>query len=147
MASKRQLAANRRNAKKSTGPRTPEGRAAVRLNGVKHGLQAETLILPGERQSDFTDLLQSFEAEHQPATPDADANVRELAISTWRLNRLDHSEAGLTTPAQMAYFSRIEARFEGSFYRALQTLQVEMHNQSQSQNRTLRRKATQTASI
>jgi len=141
MASKRQLAANRRNAKKSTGPRTPEGRAAVRLNGVKHGLQAETLILPGENQSDFRDLLQSLEAEHQPATPDADANVRELAISTWRLNRLDHSEAGLTTPRHMAYFSRIEARLEGSFYRALRALQVEMHNQSQSQNRTLRRKA------
>ncbi len=125
MASKRQIAANRRNAKKSTGPRTPEGRAAVRLNGVKHGLQAETLILPGEQQSDFADLLQFFEAEHQPATPDAVAQVRELAISTWRLNRLDHSEAGLTTPGQMAYFSRIAVRLEGSFYRALRALQVE----------------------
>jgi len=141
MASKRQIAANRLNAKKSTGPRTPEGRAAVRLNGVKHGLQAETLILPGENQSDFADLRHSFEAEHQPATPDADAQVRELAVSTWRLNRLDHSEASLTTPGQMAYFSRIEARLEGSFYKALRALQVEMHNQSQSQNRTLRRRA------
>src|SRR5882762_9501414 len=76
MASKRQLDANRRNAKKSTGPKTPEGRAAVRLNGVKHGLQAETLILPGEKESDFTDLLQSFEAEHQPAAPLEEALVR-----------------------------------------------------------------------
>ena len=82
MASKRQLAANRRNAKKSTGPKTPDGRAAVRLNGLKHGLSAETLILPGENQSDFTELLQSFEAEHQPATPAADAQVREAAIAT-----------------------------------------------------------------
>ena len=136
MASKRQLAANRRNAKKSTGPKTPEGRAAVRLNGVKHGLQAETLILPGEQQSDFTDLLHSFEAEHQPATPIADSQVRELVMSTWRLNRLYHSEARLATAGQMAYVSRIEARLEGSFYSALRALQVEMHNQTQSRNRT-----------
>src|SRR5438876_3111604 len=94
MPSKRQLAANRRNAKKSTGPRTPEGRAAVRLNGVKHGLQAETLILPGEKESDFTDLLQSFDAEHQPTGPLEEALVRRLALAVWRQNRLYHFEAG-----------------------------------------------------
>ena len=141
MASKRQLAANRRNAKKSTGPRTPEGRAAVRLNGVKHGLQAETLILPGEQQSDFTDLLQTFEAEYQPATPIAETHVRELAMSTWRLNRLDLTEAAICAagPSAMAYVSRIQTRLEGLFYRGLRALQVEKHNQTQSQNRTLRR--------
>jgi len=41
MATDRQIAANRKNAQKSTGPKTPEGRAAVRLNGVKHGLTAK----------------------------------------------------------------------------------------------------------
>jgi hypothetical protein len=136
MASKRQLAANRRNAKKSTGPKTPEGRAAVRLNGVKHGLQAETLILPGEQPSDFSDLLQSFEAEHQPATPIAHKQVRELAIAAWRLNRFDHSEAGLVDAGHFAYVSRLNARLEGLFYRALRALQVELHNQSQSRIRT-----------
>ena len=61
MPTDRQLAANKRNAQKSTGPKTPEGRAAVRLNGVKHGLNAETLVLPGEANSDFDNLLASFE--------------------------------------------------------------------------------------
>jgi hypothetical protein len=136
MASKRQIAANRRNAKKSTGPKTPEGRAAVRLNGVKHGLQAETLILPGEQPSDFTDLLQSFEAEHQPTTPVAHTQVRELATAAWRLNRFDHSEASLVAAGHLAYVSRLNARLEGLFYRALRALQVELHNQSQSRNRT-----------
>ena len=45
MATEKQFEANRLNAQKSTGPRTPEGRAAVRLNGVKHGLTAETIVL------------------------------------------------------------------------------------------------------
>jgi hypothetical protein len=64
MPSDRQLATNKKNAQKSTGPKTPEGRVAVRLNGVKHGLTAATLVLPGESESDFESLLDSFESEH-----------------------------------------------------------------------------------
>jgi hypothetical protein len=41
---------NRRNASKSTGPRTPEGKARSRLNAVKHGCRARLPILPGERE-------------------------------------------------------------------------------------------------
>ncbi len=57
MATEKQFEANRQNAQKSTGPKTPEGRAAVRLNGVKHGLTAETIVLKGESQADFTNVL------------------------------------------------------------------------------------------
>jgi hypothetical protein len=42
MASEQQVQANRINAQSTTGPKTPEGRAAVRLNGIKHGLTAST---------------------------------------------------------------------------------------------------------
>src|SRR5262249_52932386 len=87
-------AANRLNAQKSTGPKTPEGRAAVRLNGVKHGLTAETLVLKGESQADYNNLLDSLEAEHQPATPTEEALVVQLAMAAWRLQRLYHQEAG-----------------------------------------------------
>ena len=38
MTSPKKAEANRRNALNSTGPRTPEGKAAVRLNALKHGL-------------------------------------------------------------------------------------------------------------
>ncbi len=69
MSTQKQIEANRRNAQKSTGPRTPEGRAAVHLNGVTHGLTAETLVLPGEDQSDFAVLLADLEAEHCPRHP------------------------------------------------------------------------------
>jgi hypothetical protein len=48
MATPAQIAANRANAQKSTGPRTAEGKAASRLNALKHGLDAESLIIPGE---------------------------------------------------------------------------------------------------
>ena len=45
MSTDKQIVANQLNAKKSTGPKTPEGRAAVRLNGLKHGLTARDLRL------------------------------------------------------------------------------------------------------
>ena len=93
MATKAQIAANRKNAKKSTGPKTPEGRAAVRLNGLKHGLTSEILVLPGESVADFEALLDSLEAEHQPATPTEVILVRQMAMASWRLNRLLHMEA------------------------------------------------------
>src|SRR4030081_324557 len=97
MATDKQIAANRLNAQKSTGPKTPEGRAAVRLNGVKHGLTAETIVLNGESQADFTNLLDSLEAEHAPASPTEEALVVQLAMATWRLRRLYHAEAGFYT--------------------------------------------------
>src|SRR5260370_1583640 len=151
MSTEKQIAANRINAQKSTGPSTPEGRAAVRLNGVKHGLTAQTLVLKGESESDFTALLDSYEAEHEPATPTEEALVLQLAMATWRLRRLYHAEAGYYTyklkdtadqaarhrlgesahlglvtdwsQSTMATFTRQEARLERTFYRALHELQ------------------------
>src|SRR4030088_1256475 len=94
MATEKQFEANRLNAQKSTGPKTPEGRAAVRLNGVTHGLTAETIVLKGENEADFTNLLGSLEAEHDPGPPTEEALVVQLAMATWRLRRLYHQEAG-----------------------------------------------------
>ena len=150
MATDKQTAANRLNAQKSTGPKTPEGRAAVRLNGVKHGLTAETIVLKGEREADFTNMLESFEAEHDPTTPTEEALVVQLAMATWRLRRLYHQEAGFYTcqlqslvgmqkdlnlddagrmghaaawsESTLTLFNRQEARLERTFYRALHEL-------------------------
>lgn len=94
MSTEKQITANRLNALKSTGPRTPEGRAAVRLNGVKHGLTAQTLVLKGESEADFHALLDSLEAEHQPTTPTEELLVAQMAMATWRLRRLYNAEAG-----------------------------------------------------
>jgi len=95
MATQKQIEANRANAQKSTGPKTPEGRAAVRLNGVKHGLTSKILVLDGEQEADFNELLSSLEAEHQPATPSEEILVRQLAMASWRLRRLYHVEAAV----------------------------------------------------
>ena len=55
MATRAQIAANRRNGAKSTGPRTEGGRAAASRNSLKHGLTAEQVVLIfGETEDDFT---------------------------------------------------------------------------------------------
>jgi hypothetical protein len=93
MSSQAQIDANRLNAQKSTGPRTPEGRAAVRLNGVKHGLSAKTLVLEDESESDFHAIFDALEAEYEPSTPTEEQLVSQLAMASWRLRRLYHIES------------------------------------------------------
>jgi hypothetical protein len=88
MATERQILANRRNALKSTGPKTPRGRAAVRLNSLKHGLNARILILPGESRAEYKALLHALEAEHQPSTPRERKLVIESAKALWRARRI-----------------------------------------------------------
>jgi hypothetical protein len=48
MTSEKKAEANRRNALKSTGPKTLEGKAAIRLNALKHGILTQETLLPGE---------------------------------------------------------------------------------------------------
>jgi hypothetical protein len=50
MISQRKIEANRKNAAKSTGPRTAQGKANVRLNAVTHGLTGATVVLPHEEE-------------------------------------------------------------------------------------------------
>src|SRR5437588_12906736 len=95
MSSQRQIEANRLNAQKSTGPATPEGRAAVRLNSLKYGLYAETLILPGEDPAAFDALLDRFHAEYQPATPTEEAFVSQIVMATWRRARIQRMEVAV----------------------------------------------------
>ena len=56
MTSDKKAQANRRNALKSTGPKTPEGKTAVRLNALKHGLLSRETLLPGEDEEVLREL-------------------------------------------------------------------------------------------
>ena len=65
--SKRKFKANRENAKKSTGPSTPEGREAVSQNRVRHGLCGHFRVIACEHQSEYDTLLERFLAAERPA--------------------------------------------------------------------------------
>jgi hypothetical protein len=82
------LAANRANALKSCGPRTPEGKAISRLNAVKHGLYAETVVIPGEDGELFDSRFDTWSRDLNPlASPAADYMVAQLVRKSIRLDR------------------------------------------------------------
>ena len=95
MASDKQIAANRRNSLKSTGPTSVAGKAASSMNALKTGLRAKSLIIPGESAKDLQQLIDEYYAAYQPATPAARGLVDDLIRSEWTLRRLDTSEASL----------------------------------------------------
>ncbi len=97
MPSERQLAANRRNALRSSGPKTEAGRRASSLNALKHGLRSPQIVLPGENQAEFDALYNDFAAEAQPRSAGDLAAVRKIAACEWRLRRLGKIEAEMFT--------------------------------------------------
>jgi len=95
MASESQIAANRRNAQKSTGPLTPEGKAAVRLNSLRHGLYADATVLPGENQAAFDQLCANLRDEWQPQGHTQAYLVDQMAASEWNQARLARDLPGI----------------------------------------------------
>ena len=95
MTSERQIAANRANACHSTGPKTPEGKAAVRLNACRHGLLARDAVLPGEDVDAFEDLFNQLRAHFLPVGPIEEFLVDRLTNTIWRLQRVPRAETGL----------------------------------------------------
>ena len=93
------LEANRKNALKSTGPKTPAGKAKVRWNALTHGLLArEAVILRGEGKEDpaeFAALLEDLVAAVVPDGPIEEMLVERIAVCYWRLSRACRCEVGL----------------------------------------------------
>jgi hypothetical protein len=95
MTSPIQVEANRRNARKSTGPRTPEGKARSRLNALTHGLTARTPILPGEDEPEYARRLAAWRNDLAPCNPYEEDLVRQAVSLSWRLDRIDRVLAAL----------------------------------------------------
>ena len=99
MTTNARIKANRKNAKKSTGPRTEDGKARVAKNALKHGLLARDTVLPGEDPADFDRQLSALEADLQPANSLEFELVRQIADSQWRMRRLTRLETGFIAAA------------------------------------------------
>src|ERR671920_2465712 len=95
MTSEKQVQANRRNALKSTGPKTPEGKDAVRLNANKHGLRSQEVLLPGEDEETLQELDENLRAELEPVGELENLLVDGIVAAHWRLRRLRRGEPGI----------------------------------------------------
>ncbi len=95
MTSFRQIEANRRNARKSTGPSTEEGKQRSRCNAVRHGLTAETVIGALEDAEDYKAFEAAITADYDAQSAVERELVLRLASLLWRLRRATTMETGL----------------------------------------------------
>ena len=95
MTSFRQTEANRRNARKSTGPTTEEGKQRSRCNAVRHGLTAETVIGALEDAEDYKAFEAAITADYDAQSTVERELVLRLASVLWRLRRATTIETGL----------------------------------------------------
>ena len=97
MTSLKQIEANRRNAQKSTGPTSAEGKQRASRNALRHGLTAETVIVPLEDVEDYEAFEESVAASFDPETAVERELILRLASLLWRLRRATSIETGLFT--------------------------------------------------
>jgi hypothetical protein len=87
MATPKQIAANRRNAQKSCGPKSPETKEKVSQNRTTHGLCGKFAVLPCESQENFDKLVAAMMEAEQPANASEIELVVKMAEHSWRARR------------------------------------------------------------
>lgn len=142
MTSEAQIEANRRNAQRSTGPRTEAGKAVSRRNALRHGLAARTLMTAGEDVAEFEAFAEDLRHDLAPEGAMEEALVQRIVLCAWRLERIARIEADILMadseiefhsgnlpelpvgiwPKEMPQIGRYEASLDRSFERAMRML-------------------------
>jgi hypothetical protein len=94
-ASEAQIAANRRNSRLSTGPRTEAGKERSRRNSLKHGLTGDGVALPDEDAAVVAERFQALEAELQPSGVSSRLWLRRFAFLSVRLERCERLDTAV----------------------------------------------------
>ena len=95
MPTPKQIAANRANARKSTGPRTAPGRQKVAVNALRHGLTGRTVVVPSQDLDLYRDNVKSITASLKPEGPEEIQLSSLIADGYWRLQRIQSIEEGI----------------------------------------------------
>ena len=144
--SEKQQQANRQNAQKSTGPKTPAGREAVRFNALTYGLRTRQTILEHENAREYSELWDELDAEWQPHTRTDRIYLETMVTSQWLLKRIAESEQQIYTIANvehrfkmLAYVYKMRAQLERSFRTAVADMK-----QSQKERKAVQTQPPQT---
>jgi hypothetical protein len=136
MSSIRQIFANRENAKKSSGPVTPEGKAISSQNRTVHGLSGQFRVIAGENQAAFDDMLDEFMRDEQPIGIAEIELVKKMVESIWLSTRarryqeacfvvkpqtgeqLARNEAEVAVRPELERYERYQAHHDRAYARA-----------------------------
>ncbi len=83
---------NRTNSKRSTGPRSPEGKLRSKFNAVKHGMSAKVPVLPGEDEGAFRRRVEEWTDHLAPRNPVEQFLVEQAVTASWKIERSDRVE-------------------------------------------------------
>jgi hypothetical protein len=97
MATTAQIVANRSNSQLSSGPRTPEGKSASAANSFKHGLYAQSVVIPGEDPADYEHHAAEYRIRFAPRSPEERFQVETMVEESWKRGRYSRIEAALIT--------------------------------------------------
>lgn len=103
MISEKQLLANRQNALRSTGPRTVAGKEVASKNATRHGLRAESTVIPGEDPAEFNRFRDQLFEEFAPVGVLESRLTARIAGALWKFQRVDKMENDLLTHLQDAH--------------------------------------------
>jgi septum formation inhibitor MinC len=142
LISDKQHEANCQNAQQSSGPKTPEGKAAVRLNALTHGLRARSTLISTEKQEEYEQFWDQLVAEWRPQGRTELLYLETACTSQWLLARVAKSERRIYEDLQiefdekyfrlLALVAKQRAQLERSFRTAIQDLkQAQKERQSQ----------------
>jgi hypothetical protein len=95
MATEKQIAANRANALRSTGPTSPEGKAISSRNGLTHGFCASHATIKIETNAEFLSILDELTSDLQPEGKFECSQVYAMAAAEWRHRRAIRYDTGL----------------------------------------------------
>ncbi|MFP6647525.1 MAG: hypothetical protein VCF24_28790, partial [Candidatus Latescibacterota bacterium] len=110
MTSPKATKANRKNAAKSTGPTSPQGKEIVASNAVKHGLAADShMLLEGESANDYKNLHSFLRMDLRPIGVLEEELVGRIVDLMWRLRRTSLIETGILN---YAYYNRLRTLAE-----------------------------------
>ena len=154
MATPKQIAANRANAKASTGPSTAQVKLRSSKNATLHGILSRELLVGNEDPTEYEHLLTGLVDDFTPEGANEQMLVEKMAIALWKMKRLNAAEAATIKHAQMVTnanyastsggskpglsvsltidampinsdrFIRYQAQLEGQYYRAMAMLQA-----------------------
>ena len=144
MSTIRQAEANRRNAQKSTGPRSVEGKAASRMNALKTGIHAQSQIIRGEDPAELQAMADQYYRDLHPTTAVARLLVDSLISAEWQIRRLRRVEAELwehrIAQAEKATFSHINEKSPlGDIYERANDVFLQLQRRIDSAHRTIDR--------
>src|SRR5262245_3880694 len=105
--SSKRAEANRRNAARSTGPKSIYCKMCARMNAVKHGMRARTLVLPGEDADAFRARLEAWTASLGPRDDVERFLVQRAVQLSWQLERADRAMANGLAEARAGEADRL----------------------------------------